>query len=352
MITDIIPLPNRFIGTSSVFSTKLPYIDDVDLATMVEPSEALPVFGYGRDIPLSLFRNNVIKKYKMLERLDDRIIESIFLSQIEFDINHLDNVIQSDDLGVYKIQTKSVALDGIRGRTFKNIKGISDFITDYLMNENNPFYSHVTDLDYVRDNRIALNAYQFAMANTVIPCPDYAIPNPSAYDNVDDSQFNMIKHYIHNLCQGNGAFTLSRLDQQITDGYLYDSDPIGGNWEMYRLIEYINSLVISNLEISVTRNYTSMPSVSISFDSVYSAFDSNLDTFIVETINNDMQYLVYHVTRTKFMEYPWTKIVIRKLWSEEIFIDVYCSIEGRSTEIVHVSYIDLIAFILGTIGLY
>lgn len=345
MVHDLVQLPNRMYGTNPVFSTLLTKRE----IAIHQP----PIFG--REVSLQPFWSNKIKRYKLIESIDDCIIERLFLTQCDVDLRN------SYD-AIYPLQIKIIPYQSaLVGHTFKYVQGITKYLVETDPDPKTPYTPKPVILWQIpRENQAMMNKADLNKLYSIIPCPDdNSIFNPASYQEFhgpydrwldavttigDMGDLNI------DAFRGVGNSILGETEVLTEDAYLYDNNPIGGNWEFYHLIEYLNCLAISDVTITVTRSTTNFPNVETLFTSRYSN-TSYLDEDKLFA-NELIMYFVYHLVRCNFEFYSWTKVVIRKTWAEEIFIEVYCSVEGRSTEIIYVIYIDLIAFILGTIGLY
>lgn len=317
MILDIVQLPNRICGSSQVFSTKLPDLN--------APSQI-----FGRDIPLQPFQLNHVKKYKIIEQHNNAIYEKLFLSYEDLNLGNYSELSMCS-YDIYPLQVKRIG-----GHTYKYRNGIANYIIDNVMDNQNEF-----------SNRMRHNENK-ELNQALIICPDFC--NNDFYDYSDatidawlfkDVCINSVL-YNRPTQPGMAAAELGKDEPMIEDAYLYDNNPICGYWDMYALIEYINSAFSGKASFVVSK---SLETSGVKFEIKVSP-NNNIDDFKV------IDMLISRVVNNVFSDHPWTKIEIKKLWSEEIFINIYDSIENRTTEIVSVLYIDLIPFILGSIELY
>jgi hypothetical protein len=367
MLVDIVQLPNRTCGTSEIFSTKLVPPDNVDHLV-------------GRDIPLQPFRSGNIKKYKLVENNCGDISETIVLSYEPIDID----VYNQEGVFVYPLQTKKLMRykNRVMFGVNKHISGISKFITENVMNTDNPFYNKTdfakprsrynTNGDLVTDD---------PPSEYYIICPDCfddAYQHYRLYTNFDSRLLTEDEHLLNSKIMGKiqlpgrGEFMLGQSELGTPDEYLYDNNPINGNLDLYKLIELLNCAYRTDETILISKNpfdvYNIKDSEKPNFDpseierdgifvNIYGEDDTfgmfdfcgEYDTYapLIEEWEEYVEECIHDVCATAFKDIPWTKIEIRKLWSEEIFFDFY---EGEN--ITHVIYVDLIPFILGTIRLY
>jgi len=326
MLLDIVPLPNRTYGGSDVFSTKLPPPDDKEYNHQI-----------GRTIPLKLFQSNNVKKYKAICVNGQTMVERIFLSYEELTLDSY-----KEGIDIYPLQCKCWNVNSYCTIKYRN--GISNFIFENVMNKNNPFLNH-QDIDFTTTNDLRY----LEILNTVISCPDFDKTNISRKSTIDIANIWTDKETCISLDKlgkpeliGRGSTLLSQLESVEQNTHLFDNNPIDGNWCMYRLIEYLNSLPYGNVSVDIYRDSKTGIDAECRFEDVFSIASDDNDFDEVTLID-----YVKDVGFTRYIEEQWTELTVEKTWSEEIFIVLY-----KGDEIIHVSYIDLIPFILGTIRLY
>lgn len=330
MLIDIVPLPSRTYGGSDVFSTKLPPPDNKECNHQI-----------GRTIPLKLFQSGNVKKYKAIFANNQTMIERIFLSYEELT---LDSYKQGFD--IYPLQCK--CWNATAYNTVKYRNGISNFIFENVMNKNNPFLNH-QDIDISELDKNRCDLRYLEILNSIISCPDFDRNSISIRPSVGIENLWTDKDtYISSEKLGNpeligrGSALLGQLESVEQNTHLFDNNPIDGNWCMYRLIEYLNSLPYGNVSVNIYRDSISGIGEECNCEDVFDIIKDDNDFDEITLIDH-----VKDVGFTKYIGEQWTKLTVEKSWSEEIFIVLY-----KDDEIIHVSYIDLIPFILGTIKLY
>jgi len=345
MLIDIVQLPNRVCGESEIFSTKLPPLTD--------DSDHI----FGRDIPIKPFRDGIVKKYKLIESSGrNRINERIFLSYEDLKLDDYTEFIK-DEYSIYPLQLNQIHITSGDSNVLKYRNGIANYIFENVMNNDNPFSNRIIGLEHT-----AMASMELAeKMNSAIPTPDYAYICDRSFTTLpidtwlDKETYLKPSMYNSPIQWRAGAVATGLLEREncIEDAYLYDNNPIEGNWELYKLVEYINSLAMSSITIEVNLSLRELSDIKITkYSNIYLDFEEKESYYSYDSRFHNLKELTRDVIKTKFSDYPWRKIVINKTWTEEIFIDVYCEVEGRSNSIVHVSYIDLIPFILGTVRLY
>jgi hypothetical protein len=279
-----------------------------------------------------------VKKYKAISVNGQTIIERIFLS---YEKLTLDSYQQGID--IYPLQCK--CWNAFAYSTIKYRNGISNFIFENVMNKDNPFYNH-QDIDSSELEKKYRDVRYLEILGATINCPDFDVVScpKIGLENLwmdKDTCISFEKLGRPELI-GRGSVLLGQLESIEQNTHLFDNNPIDGNWCMYRLIEYINSLPYGNVSINIYRDSMNGIEDECSFE----------DVFNIATDENDFDEValadyVKDVSFTKYIGEQWTKLTVEKTWSEEIFIVLY-----KDDEVIHVSYVDLIPFILGTIRLY
>ena len=328
MLIDIVPLPSRTYGGSDVFSTKLPPPDNKECNHQI-----------GRTIPLKLFQSGNVKKYKAIFANNQTMIERIFLSYEELT---LDSYKQGFD--IYPLQCK--CWNATTYNTVKYRNGISNFIFENVMNKNNPFYNH-QDINISELEKKYRDVRYMEILGAIINCPDF--DRVTSCPKIDLENLWMDKDTCISFEKlgkpeliGRGSALLGQLESIEQNTHLFDNNPIDGNWCMYRLIEYLNSLPYGNAAVDIRRDSKTGIDAECRFEDVFNIASDDNDFDEVTLID-----YVKDVGFTRYIEEQWTELTVEKTWSEEIFIVLY-----KDDEIIHVSYIDLIPFILGTIKLY
>ena len=341
MLVDLIRLPNRYGDFDDSFSTMLPYfkykdcVDDVDCA--------------GRKVDLATFANDAVCKYKSIEFENDTVIEKLLIIDDEIDTT---KKFWTSNRKIYPLQAKRFSYADPMGFTFKYVNGISEFNRDYIHDV------PLVPLMHFRKHSLPPNpVYQFIVPQTDINLlyrSDKSIVEP----NVD-----VMDNWVCPEAKMNSLFRPTGIDFRTHQGecsrdstiYPFDmgmevcnTDCLNFNWDMYELITRMNDLGVSDIRIELDARTNR---VDIGFSSRYNGF---FDYKHFPQYHDTVWYLeklARDVMKTRFGEVPWVHAVFEKLWTEEVYITIDVECPHRSSSIPTYYYIDLVAFILGTVGL-
>ena len=341
-MVELIKLPYRHYGTSTILDVKLAVLSMI-------PISMQPGLAYGRSIYLHPFASGQVCKYKLIENYGDKIYERIFL--MSKDIQPDDIWWRGDEHLLYPIQCKIVTGDNcVVGKSFKYTQGIIHYLQDYQ-----------------EDGQIHIpvftEVYPHPLAEMIIPSPEADAISYNAhglaeftgpYDRWLKNDVNIAELY-PNLryadAMGNGLASLARTDEIMCGAMCIDNDPLEGDWATWELVNRLNEIVANDVHITITKAKNTEH---------ISGYFSNIDLTSRYNLmyRNDIQYgmltdqlskMTFNMVESRFRTTPWVKIEIYKLWSEEVFIDVYESVDP--TVISQVLYFDLPIFSLGTFGI-
>ena len=331
-MVELIPLPYRGYGTSPSLDLRL------NLST---PDNMIL---RGRIIHYHPFASGLIYKYKLIEYLGDRIVERIFFSS---------KYIAQDTMWwkeesylIYPISCKTIYMtNSLYGHTFKYAKGILHYLQDYQSNE-----FHATEFGPEGNGAgyYIIPSPETALLRQDSICELYEFSEPYdkwIQDDVDISELYPNLRWV-DLSQ-NGLISLAQSDQynRIANGSAcIDNNPIEGDWALWELVNKLNELAVTDVIITVLFHGSV---INVYLNSRYNLMYANDINY--NTVIDELETLVFNLVQSKFSTMEWEKIVINKEWSEEIFIDVYETINPKV--ISRMLYIDLPIFSLGTFGI-
>ena len=340
-MVDLIQLPYRHYGTATSMDLRLnlitgsmfPYTDHT----------------YGRLIQLHPFISGQIKKYKLIENYGDRIYERVFL--MSKDISPDDIWWRGDEHLLYPIQCKIITgTDSIVGISFKYAQGILHYLNDYQNGGeiHIPVYEDILP-DDPRSSLVIPNPEE-----RVVACDPWSLKLFEApYDPWMRNDVNICELY-PNLryadSYGNGLVSLAQTDEIMQGAICIDNDPLEHDWRTWELINRLNSIAVTDIQIELVRSQVGTR------DEVMSSINTSSRYNLM--YHHDMQYrsmcqhlnqLAINLVAERFTNVPWKKIEIRKLWSEEVFIEIYET--SNPNVISQVLYFDLPIFSLGTLGI-
>lgn len=331
-MVDLIELPYRQYGTSTSFDTTLPIYGDYSCLR-----------SYGRQIELYPFMTGDVRKYKLVEQVDDGVYERTFLSP-----NLMSDEWWREQRHVYPVQLKHISFNNaIVGYSHKYAKGIATYLSD-RQSDGRLYIPTMCSLD------MNLAPAQLETFARVIPSHDvctishdWSQAKPIPYDEwlIDDVQIDQLYQKLRDAeITFKGIISLANIPWYKSSVYCYDNDPIDRSWCMYEFLSVLNDLVVTDLEITVQ-------AVDPKFTVVTgSRYNINLDRDRLHEYARDLLYrATMEMIQEKFTSIHWSKIVITKTWAEEVYIDIY---EPHNPDVVSVVwYIDLPIFSLGTVGL-
>jgi hypothetical protein len=289
----------------------------------------------GHSVNLEMFRNGMIKKYKLIEHDGRYIYERLFLSKTQ--LKHR-SVISDDDC-IYPLQVKKIPMSDLsQCRTFKYVNGICNFITDSnALFQNDTFFVRNVSDNIAYNGFTVLPAYLVERMGSIIPSPDYS---PAAITTYDDftgpydewlEPITTISKDIKEFLIFNGV-EYDESSISPNDPFI-DADPIQGNWDLYCLIEYINSLSLSDMSINVDR-------------------ECNHSTVSFIPFPEKLAKTIVNYAYLAFENMDWDEVRITKTASEQLIIEFYLNQQGQYILMPPVMYIDIPVFILGTIGIF
>jgi len=345
MLIDMIELPNRYMASDDHLETALPrFINDgVD-----------SVEWYGRKVPIDVFAEDKVRKYKTIESDGTNTIERIFLIADEIDMN---KSFWTSNQKVYPVQAKFFNIqDPMIGRTIKYVNGISEFSEEF-------FNAPVQPVMLV-DNNSPVKMYPFITTNpynVIIPSLDITLIDSSIMKNVrpkiprcdtwlkHDNTLSDIANILDSRFKCHQALSVLSKDQlfDLADE-LCNTSPIDYSWSTYELISKLNDLAVSDIRIEVN-GYTN--EINVAFGSRYSGLFDYSHVPGYDQLCNELIKMTQAMLRDRFKETAWTRVVIEKDWTEELFMTVNVQCPGRSSSIETFYYVDLVAFMLGTVGL-
>lgn len=330
-MVELIPLPYRAYGTSPSLDLRL------NLST---PDNMIL---HGRIIHYHPFLAGHIYKYKLIEYLGDKIVERIFFSSKYIS---QDSMWWKDESHlIYPISCKTIySINSVCGHFFKYTQGILHYLQDYQSNE-----FHMS----------AFGPAANGIGYYIIPSPEehlisedfselYAFQEP--YDRWIQDDVDIAELY-PNLrwmdLSENGLISLAQTEpyNRISNGAIcIDNNPIEGDYAFWELVNKLNELAATDVIITVLFNGGV---INVYLNSRYNLIYTNDINYGM--IIDLLQKLTYNFVKSKFSSMGWEKIVISKEWSEEVFIEVYESINPKVVS--RMMYIDLPIFSLGTFGI-
>ena len=330
---DLVELPYRQYGTATSFDTTLP----------VYSQHGYPRC-YGRVIELYPFISGSMHKYKLIEQVGDKVYERIFLASTLIDSGEW----WQNENTVYPIQLKVISHDNaIVGYSHKYVAGICHYLAD--RQSDGTIYTPTIVASTMRANPAILET-----ASRIIPSHDTVtishdlsqLRKPPIDPWLHDDLY--VSQLYHRLHRGEigcaGLVSLGDVTAYQNAVNCYDTDPIDHSWCMYDLIALLSDLVVSDLEIVIQNNKSS---VDIRYSSRYN-INIQQDT-LIEYAQTLIESACSMALRDRRSMFHWNKIVITKTWAEEVYIDIY---ETQSPGVIsNVLYVDLPIFALGTVGL-
>lgn len=330
-MVELIPLPYRGYGTSSSLDLRL------NLST---PDNLLL---RGRIIQLHPFARGLIYKYKLIEYQGDTIIERIFFTSKKIDQDTM--WWKEESYLIYPIMCKTIyCYNSVCGRTFKYTQGILHYLQDYQSNEfhMSTFGPEANGVGYY----IIPSPEEHLISEDFSELYSYqGIYDRWIQDDVDITELYPNLRWV-DLSQ-NGLISLAQTDSanEITSGYTcIDANPIDGDWSFWELVNKLNEIAATDVIITVLLHGSV---INVYLNSRYNLIYANDINY--EMLVDLLKKLAYNLVNSRFSTTDWEKIVINKVWSEEIFIEVYESINPKVVS--QMLYVDLPIFSLGTFGI-
>lgn len=339
MLLDVMELPMRYLPGDNCLDTQLMHFD--------HPGDDNPTEIYGRKIPLGMFVDKTLWKYKTIEQWGQDVRERIFITEGRLD---LESKWWESGTYAYPIQSKIFGFgDPIRGTTYRYVNGIRDLLR----------YMGIDYMQYPMAMRYAPEGLEKSHYNIAIPGDDYQLTFPSF---IPDPNYK-----VDTDIWMEGSMTVENLFRVIpfsttywtgdACAFLYTppfsaegtvaTDFILGDLETYRLFEHFNRLGATDIRIDVS----STDGVSVSMSGRYMGMTdySVYPWFQEET--QQLAAMAESFVNSRFHDDPWNRITIEKFWTEEVYITME-AICGDRRHPIHVPfYMDLAVFLLGTLGL-
>ena len=341
-MVDLIKLPYRNYGVATSVDWRLNVMSDYPVAQNEY---------YGRVIQLHPFISGQICKYKLIENYGDKIYERIFL--MSKSITPDDIWWRGDEHLLYPIQCKVISGDNcVAGRSFKYTQGILHYIQDYQETSviNTPVFSMVAPTNN--------------LASLIIPSPEEQavafdmsgiVSFSGPYDQWLKNDVNIAELYPnlrYSDVDMSGLISLASTDEIMQGVLCIDTDPLEADWATWELICELNEIVATDVSITAyhveeTSTITGI-TTNVKMSSRYNfVYDNDIQYGAISSL---LSRLTYNFIKSRLKDTNWEKIEIRKLWSEEVFIDIYE--KSNPAVISQVLYFDLPVFSLGTLGIH
>ena len=125
-------------------------------------------------------------------------------------------------------------------------------------------------------------------------------------------------------------------------------NPINYSWSMYDFLMQINDLAVPyvTIDLDVVNN-----KISVDFSTPYMGFGDLNKCNLAGWAKAMLFKFGIKAAKEAFEDNLVKRILVRKLWSEEIYMTVYMECPGRSSLIDVNYYVDLPVLMLGTVGL-